>query len=648
MKRILYRSGLLLALLILAGCAADQSPVYENPLAGVPPEGAEARLGWGAISGMAVAPDGETVVFATRCALLFYSIDPLALVRIDPLDFVPLSIDWSADGLTLALGREDGRVILWNVDTGTPIGEIDTRTRLVNRVAFSPTGDRLLTGSEGGQVIVWDAAGAAVQSFSTDEYRVGVLAWSFGGTLIAAAGETGVSVWNALTGDLIATRQFPDTVHDLAFIDDGDLIAVAYGYLDTGEGRPPGGLAIWNVPADSVTMVERGALAPWSVDWQPGGDRLASGWGGTTPVLVEADGTILDAFSDQPETPFDELVEVAWIDERTLLTRSQHGVIGVWNTRRERLIDSATITGHIDVVSGVDWSADGTQIASAGLDGRVIVWDAKTGEEVLRLVDADHNRALDVAISDDGVWLAAAWGSQQGEEIEGQAIGIYDLEDGRQVVRIDGGVFAWAAGGDQLVVADENRAAIWSFAGDRVIDLAVLNDSINRLAWSGDGRWIGGAAGAEIIVWDAASGDVAYRLVHPSGEVSDLDFSPDGEMLAAVAYGGRLARWELSGGMVNDWTDPPVDYFNALVFSPAGDRLAAGIGFHAGAGLLYDAATGEQIGLYADQNGPVLDLDFSPDGTRIAVGSTGGTVVVWGVEQDSSTDYTDITDFWSG
>jgi len=172
-------------------------------------------------------------------------------------------------------------------------------------------------------------------------------------------------------------------------------------------------------------------------------------------------------------------------------------------------------------------------------------------------------------------------------------------------------------------------------AGVHISDLDPADGSINRLAWSGDGRWIGGAAGAEIIVWDAESGDVAYRLVHPSGEVSGIAFSLDGETLAAVSYGGRLARWEMASGMVNDWPDPPVDYFNALVFSPAGDRLAAGIGFHAGASLLYDAATGEQIALYADQDGPVLDLDFSPDGSRIAVGSTGGTVVVWSVESDS-------------
>ena len=37
------------------------------------------------------------------------------------------------------------------------------------------------------------------------------------------------------------------------------------------------------------------------------------------------------------------------------------------------------LSGHTDTISGLAFSADGTALASAGMDGRVKVWEAATG-----------------------------------------------------------------------------------------------------------------------------------------------------------------------------------------------------------------------------------------------------------------------------
>ena len=40
-------------------------------------------------------------------------------------------------------------------------------------------------------------------------------------------------------------------------------------------------------------------------------------------------------------------------------------------------ITSQTLRGHIEDVSDLSWSRDGTKLASSGIDHSVIIWDAK-------------------------------------------------------------------------------------------------------------------------------------------------------------------------------------------------------------------------------------------------------------------------------
>jgi WD40 repeat protein len=69
---------------------------------------------------------------------------------------VEISVAFSPDGNTLAVGDSDGRTYLWNVSTKTLAATLtDPNSMNINSVAFSPDGKTLATGDASGSVNLW-------------------------------------------------------------------------------------------------------------------------------------------------------------------------------------------------------------------------------------------------------------------------------------------------------------------------------------------------------------------------------------------------------------------------------------------------------------------------------------------------------------
>ena len=79
-------------------------------------------------------------------------------------------------------------------------------------------------------------------------------------------------------------------------------------------------------------------------------------------------------------------------------------------------------TGHQDFVTSLDWSPDGTRLASASRDGTVRIWDVRAGKTTL-IYRGHRNEVLTVAWSPNGKMLASAgrdgtvqvWNAQTGD-----------------------------------------------------------------------------------------------------------------------------------------------------------------------------------------------------------------------------------------
>src|SRR5262249_22682536 len=92
-------------------------------------------------------------------------------------------------------------------------------------------------------------------------------------------------------------------------------------------------------------------------------------------------------------------------DDRTVATAGTDGVVRLWDARTGQ--ERTSLTGHADPVYGLAFRPDGKVLASSGWGRSIRLWDVGTGE-LLRTLENPGKDVWGVAFSPDGKALASA------------------------------------------------------------------------------------------------------------------------------------------------------------------------------------------------------------------------------------------------
>jgi len=530
------------------------------------------------------------------------------------------AVSWSPAGVFVTEGPEGSGVVDVRDDsTGEAVREFQAHDGDINDVAFSPDGSMLATTGDDGELNVWDPSTGELLASVSGEGEVWGASFSADGTVAASwPGEGIVRVMDAFTDRVIKTLRIPfaDWGGDTSVSPDGSAIAVTSGavvVIDIESGKelfPP-----------LQPVARSGSDYPVNqVAWSPDGRSIAT-------ASVTGNGDVWDAktgslrFTLAGHTGFVE--SVAWApDFRGLVTGGSDGTARVWQIRdgaasQTLILSAREMAGG---VRGVAFSSDGTRVLAGGADGAgAKIWDVGPDGDAEVASFPGVGFLGDVEFMPDGRRVVAARPNG--------SLTIWDLEGHRSLGTIGPRVrehwFDLTRDGSAIAIFDETVTAWNTETGDKLFAAEVPDGEFD---WSPDGQHL---VVANTIV-DRTGREVGV-LEKEGFDVREPRFSPDGRLIATTGdgpTGEQVVIWDWKRGSVVRTID--ATGFDA-VFDHTGSRIAtdgAKDGTE-GSPAIWDVETGAPLVMLRGHSGPVFDVDFSPDGSRVATGGVDGTVRVF-------------------
>lgn len=271
----------------------------------------------------------------------------------------------------------------------------------VNTVALSPDGTRLVTGSLGGTVRVWNLETGELERTLAELTDVTQFAtFSPDGRTVVLSQRYDLAS-NPVPGDLRMwdvetwTESTPVTdvygIGDIAFTPDGKSLLLA-----TSDGR----VYLWDVATQKSTGDFRGhAEMLQCVTVSRDGRLVAAGGNSGTVIIWEFDGA---AKLHELDCEIDMVRGIAFSkDGRTIACTGNTGV-QFWDVetgeRREKVPNDCEV--HC-----VTYSPDGETVAWGACDGTLTLWDVASNS-ITEVVEAHERPLEDIAYSADGKLLA--------------------------------------------------------------------------------------------------------------------------------------------------------------------------------------------------------------------------------------------------
>lgn len=450
------------------------------------------------------------------------------------------------DGEVLATGDRDGKVILWDMESGERISdrirvlteEGEDSPQSVTGLVFSPDGSLLLAAGNGKSVI-----------FSPDTLRVEkrlrgfkdsdrILAYYTPDGIPVALVRDGKQyiIWNAATGEVIGGQP--------------DLRFQPRSMLSTEEVFDPVHLRL--ITSSDLTNVIGTMVLIWDFEHRFPIERYFPSE------------TYFETVAYHPTQP---LLAAGGCREFESVVRCAQGEVRFWNTESGEQVGEPLL--HDSRVIDIAFSPEGHQLATGTREGNVILWDMASDPPLAKPLGKHQSFVKDLSFSPDGSLLASTAPDDPVPLI------LWDLENdpptgrllGKEVEELDSyRDISFSPDGNTLALCGTGtygaRVTLWDVS-ERTLISHLATEKDNRAAscsaYTLDGRRLIAGGGSGLRIWETESYEV---LAEPATETTDpprvqsFSLSPNGQIVASVLLHDQVMLWD---GVTGQKLTVPVD-----------------------------------------------------------------------------------------
>jgi WD40 repeat protein len=584
-------------------------------------------------------PNGVTTIWDLASQQMVFTLYPPPVPDVDPDENKPAEVVnalFSPDGariVTTYRHRIVGNSDLWDAVSGKHIAFLSACDEASVQAVFSRDSKLLATwGSRCAQASVWDGStGLRLKTVGrfdpkdvTEQQGSGVARWvkqivfaPDGQTVIVVMAGDMTSLWDPRTGRMrrVLGRQLAAEIDSAAFSPDGSrIVSSSSDYA----------LTLWNAATLEAIHSRTGHSAEIRrVEFTRDGHRIVSVsadnsvriWGAAdaTPIavlgggpstlskavasanglrIVTTDATTTELWDTERTHPLGtfgeggaELDMAAVLpDGRTALTCTREEGCRRWDVS---LPSAAGVVAPPRAnIRSSRLSPDGRRLVVSGPEDDVEIRDPVSGQRLGGVAPLDCRRIP--PLSRDLARMLCVDTTYQGASI-------IDLERGAEIAKI--------SGHSSYIQAAE-------FSPDRTRVVTASSDTTAR-------------------VWDVATGQTVASLQHPM-PVEQAAFASDGVDVFTIDRGGAVRRWDVMNSRVRFEIGEKLEPGTAFHASPAGDRmLYVTNDARVRKAVLFDANTGRIVATFGPFNTYLVNPSFSPDGTRVLIGSWDRTARLW-------------------
>jgi WD40 repeat protein/uncharacterized protein YjbI with pentapeptide repeats len=576
---------------------------------------------------------------------------------------LPQPLAYTGDGNLLAVGCDNGGVLVCDTESGRPLRTLRGHHGRVYAIA-ADAGTGVVSAGGDGTVRMWDAATGA-QRWTDERVRAWVwpLAVSHQGSVVAISDDSGtVQLLDAANGR--PRHALPGAVapvwtgafrgDDAQFASGGTdgvvrLWDVATGRLDrqlTGHSGSVYRVAYspdgtWLVTADEAGAVRIFEVATgqvlreltghtrsvYTVAFHPGGRLLATAdaggsirlWPlgrGRPPVLLDGHHNAVYQVIFSP-------------DGRALMSGDSGGTLRLWTIDPDADVLAQVKTdlvGHRAAVWPGVFRPDGLQFATTSNDGATRLWDTTTGQcpHVLR----GHGRRIS-SVSFNATDSLLATSGNDG------VVRLWDPVSG-QLVRVLKGtgdllVSAVFSPVEVTVAAASNDGGVHLFnaeTGTSRQEMQVETDNVWAEAFSRDGRVLATANDDDTVrLWSHQTGAQGFTLAEHRGRVRSIAFSPDGTTLATGCDDRKVRLWDTTTGVCLSTLEGHTDRVYSVAFDPTGTLLASAS--WDGRVRIWDVATRRERSVLRGRGGRLWTVAWHPGGDLVAAAGDDSVIQLW-------------------